>query len=60
MSFYFCSGYAPDCVFKEFCNCLEYWNNPIDVNVSGDGSEDTDVSQSRDILSDDFDDDMPF
>lgn len=28
MSFDFCSGYAPDCVFKEYCRCLEYWNNP--------------------------------
>jgi len=28
MSFDFCSGYAPGCVFKGYCPCLEYWNNP--------------------------------
>jgi hypothetical protein len=22
----FCTGYAPDCIFKEYCSCLEYWN----------------------------------
>lgn len=22
----FCSGYAPDCEFKEYCPCLEFWN----------------------------------
>jgi hypothetical protein len=26
MSFDFCSGYAPDCVFKEYCPCWEIWN----------------------------------
>ena len=23
----FCSGYAPDCFWKEYCHCLEFWNN---------------------------------
>lgn len=40
MSFDFCSGYAPDCAFKEYCPCQEYWNNPIDVDVSGDHQSD--------------------
>ncbi|MFT3949937.1 MAG: hypothetical protein QM763_23430 [Agriterribacter sp.] len=26
--FDFCTGYAPDCVFKEYCPCLEFWNDP--------------------------------
>ncbi len=26
MIFDFCSGYAPDCVFKEYCPCLKFWN----------------------------------
>lgn len=25
--FDFCTGYAPDCKLKEFCPCLEFWNN---------------------------------
>lgn len=24
--FDYCSGYAPDCIFKEYCPCLEFWN----------------------------------
>lgn len=24
--FDFCTGYAPDCVMKEYCPCLKYWN----------------------------------
>lgn len=34
MSFDFCSGYAPDCIFKEYCPCLEFWNTPIDIEGS--------------------------
>ena len=30
MSFDFCSGYAPDCIFKEYCPCLEIWNEEGD------------------------------
>ena len=26
MTFDYCSGYAPDCVFKEYCPCLKFWN----------------------------------
>jgi hypothetical protein len=26
-SFDFCTGYAPDCAFKEYCPCLKYWNS---------------------------------
>ena len=25
--FDFCTGYAPDCVMKEYCPCLKYWND---------------------------------
>ncbi len=27
MTFDFCTGYAPDCIFKEYCPCLKIWNN---------------------------------
>jgi hypothetical protein len=30
VSFDYCSGYAPDCIFKEYCSCLEYWNSSGD------------------------------
>jgi len=30
MCFDYCSGYAPDCIFKEYCSCLQYWNNKVD------------------------------
>ena len=38
MVFDFCTGYAPDCVFKEYCSCLEIWNseekeNDIDNHI---------------------------
>lgn len=26
IGFDFCTGYAPDCIFKEYCPCLEIWN----------------------------------
>jgi hypothetical protein len=26
MGFDFCTGYAPDCVFKEYCPCREFWD----------------------------------
>lgn len=26
MSFDFCTGYAPDCIFKQYCPCLTIWN----------------------------------
>ena len=64
MSFDFCSGNAPDCVFKEYCPCLEYWNNPIDVDVLGEDDADfrNDMNDSKcnDSLSDDNDDNIPF
>lgn len=25
MDFDYCSGYAPDCVFGKYCDCLKYW-----------------------------------
>jgi len=30
MTFDFCSGYATDCVFNEYCRCLEIWNETND------------------------------
>lgn len=27
ITFDYCSGYAPDCVFKEYCSCLQYWKD---------------------------------
>lgn len=66
MSFDFCSGYAPDCAFKEFCPCLEYWNNPIDVDVLSFAEDDAEIkkdideTESSDNLSDDYEDDIPF
>jgi hypothetical protein len=27
VSFDYCSGYPPDCVFKEHCSCLNIWNS---------------------------------
>lgn len=26
ISFDFCTGYAPDCIFKQYCPCLKIWN----------------------------------
>ncbi|HTN08488.1 hypothetical protein [Agriterribacter sp.] len=30
MSFDFCSGYAPDCIFKAYCSCLKIGNEKND------------------------------
>lgn len=30
IGFDYCSGYAPDCPFGEYCPCLEIWNNDND------------------------------
>lgn len=27
VSFDYCSGYPPDCIFKEHCSCLAIWNS---------------------------------
>jgi len=27
MHFDFCTGYAPDCIFKEYCPCIKIWND---------------------------------
>lgn len=34
MNIDFCTGYAPDCDLKEYCSCLEIWNNPLDIDIS--------------------------
>lgn len=42
MGFDFCTGYAPDCVFKEYCPCLEIWNRVDDENFSTGGPKEED------------------
>jgi len=33
VGFDFCTGYTPDCVFREYCPCLKIWNNNRDKDV---------------------------
>ena len=33
MDFDLCSGYAPDCVLKEYCSCLEFWDDLEDEDM---------------------------
>mgnify|MGYP003434066639 FL=1 len=40
MSFDFCSGNAPDCIFKEYCPCLKIWNEKKEDNMDTDLKED--------------------
>ena len=44
VNFDYCSGYAPECIFKEYCSCLEYWNSDIkeDEDASMNNSENDD------------------
>jgi hypothetical protein len=28
----FCTGWAPDCVLKEHCNCLQFWKEELSSN----------------------------
>lgn len=66
MSFDFCSGYAPDCVFKEYCSCLKYWNNPLDVDVLSfpddkvEWKDSLDRPDTQKDISEDEEDDFPF
>ena len=34
VGFDYCTGYAPDCIFKEYCPCLEFWNSLPDEDMS--------------------------
>lgn len=34
VTFDYCSGYAPDCVFKEYCSCLKYYNEPDEDDMN--------------------------
>ena len=34
IGFDFCSGNAPECIFKEYCPCLEILNNPPHIDIS--------------------------
>lgn len=33
MTIGYCNGYAPDCIFKEYCTCLEFWNDLPDDDM---------------------------
>jgi hypothetical protein len=40
LGFNFCTGDAPDCIFKEFCPCLEFWNDgPNEDKIFDPGEE---------------------
>lgn len=41
MSFDFCTGYAPDCVFKEYCMCLKEWDIINDEEKNQSSSDDS-------------------
>lgn len=36
LGFDFCTGYAPDYIFKEYCPCLEIWNAEDDTDLNMD------------------------
>ncbi len=42
MTFDYCSGYAPDCVFKEYCSCLKFYNKNDGDEMNDFTSNDTD------------------
>lgn len=37
--FDYCTGYAPGCIYKEYCPCLEIWNKPVDKNTNKTNAE---------------------
>lgn len=39
MHFDFCTGYAPGCELKEFCPCLEIWNEEGDEDMNMDSRD---------------------
>jgi hypothetical protein len=39
MGFDYCTGYAPDCVFKEYCMCLKHYNDFTDDDADNKASE---------------------
>lgn len=43
VGFDYCTGYAPDCVFKKYCPCLKSWNSLPDEDMSMPGSETDDL-----------------
>ncbi len=51
VTFDYCSGYAPDCKFKEYCSCLNIWKELSE--------KDTDIDNSKNDL-DINDEDYPF
>ena len=57
MHFDFCTGYAPDCVFKEYCPCLEFWNDTLDMD---DLEENHRRSKNDDAFSAADEDDLSF
>jgi hypothetical protein len=48
MDFDYCSGNAPDCVFKEYCPCLKYWNEPGHNYIPGNSDDNNSAGISDD------------
>ena len=42
VSFDYCTGNAPDCVFKEYCMCLKYYNDFSAEDMDNTTSDDSD------------------
>jgi len=43
VTFDYCSGYAPDCIFKEYCSCLKFWNSLPDEDMNTPASKDDEL-----------------
>ena len=43
VGFDFCNGDPSDCVFKEYCSCLEHWNDETDFSEPLSDSDDEDL-----------------
>lgn len=45
--FDFCTGYTPDCVFKQYCTCLEIMNNKEKENHIDNNNDNADTDASE-------------
>ena len=43
INFDFCSGDPTECVFKEYCSCLKYWNDDTDFSEPPSDSDDEEL-----------------
>lgn len=43
-TFSYCNYYAPDCIFKEYCTCLEFWD---DLDDDDDDDRSTDLTEGE-------------